>query len=101
MSELENQMPLFTLDGCDEPTQAQLADEICRDPACWCADPIERAKPERQETCAGDTCWCAPLKRPEPEPEPEADEVCDECGTACTSSKECVELSGLYDEDDQ
>lgn len=25
------------------------------------------------------------------------DEVCEECGTLCTSSKECVELSGLYD----
>jgi len=27
-----------------------------------------------------------------------ADEVCDECGGECTSSKECVEISGLYDE---
>lgn len=26
----------------------------------------------------------------------EADEVCDECGTVCTSSKECVENGGLY-----
>lgn len=26
-------------------------------------------------------------------------EVCDECGTVCTSSKECVEISGLYDEE--
>lgn len=25
-------------------------------------------------------------------------EVCDECGTVCTSSKECVEASGLYDD---
>jgi hypothetical protein len=23
--------------------------------------------------------------------------LCRECGTACTSSKECVEISGLYD----
>lgn len=59
MSELEGQMPLFTVDGCDAKTQAQYADEICSNP------------------------------------------ICDECGTACTSSKECVELSGLYDEDDQ
>lgn len=29
----------------------------------------------------------------------ELDEVCDECGTACTSSKECVEISGLYGEE--
>lgn len=25
-------------------------------------------------------------------------EVCDECGTVCESSKECVEISGLYDD---
>lgn len=24
--------------------------------------------------------------------------LCDECGTTCTSSKECVEISGLYDQ---
>lgn len=24
--------------------------------------------------------------------------LCQECGTACTSSKECVEISGLYDQ---
>lgn len=24
--------------------------------------------------------------------------LCVECGTACTSSKECVEISGLYDQ---
>jgi hypothetical protein len=24
--------------------------------------------------------------------------LCRECGTACTSSKECVEISGLYDQ---
>lgn len=29
------------------------------------------------------------------------EEACDECGTYCTSSKECVEISGLYDEDDE
>lgn len=29
----------------------------------------------------------------------DADDVCDECGTACSSSKECVEISGLYDEE--
>lgn len=28
-----------------------------------------------------------------------ADEVCDECGGCCTSSKECVEASGLYADD--
>lgn len=27
-------------------------------------------------------------------------DVCDECGMRCTSSKECVEISGLYDEQD-
>ncbi len=27
-------------------------------------------------------------------------ELCDECGTACTGSKECVEISGLYDEEE-
>ncbi len=27
-------------------------------------------------------------------------ELCDECGTACTSSKECAGLSGLYDEEE-
>lgn len=26
------------------------------------------------------------------------DEVCEQCGTSCTSSKECVELSGLHDD---
>jgi hypothetical protein len=26
----------------------------------------------------------------------EADEICDECGTACTSRRECVENGGLY-----
>lgn len=29
-----------------------------------------------------------------------ADEVCDECGGWCTSSTECVEASGLYDDAD-
>lgn len=29
----------------------------------------------------------------------DADEICEECGTACTSSKECVEISGLYEEE--
>lgn len=27
------------------------------------------------------------------------DEVCEECGTACTSRKECVENGGLYPEE--
>lgn len=27
-----------------------------------------------------------------------ADEVCDECGGLCSSSKECVEASGLYED---
>ena len=27
------------------------------------------------------------------------EEICEECGTVCTSSKECVGISGLYEED--
>lgn len=38
------------------------------------------------EVCHDPTCWCT-------------GEVCEECGTVCTSSKECVETSGLYHDD--
>lgn len=37
-------------------------------------------------------CWRDRQELAEPE-------VCDECGTCCTSSRECVEASGLYEED--
>lgn len=52
MSELEGQMALFNLDGCEADVQAEFADELCED-----------------------------------------------CGGQCTSSKECVETSGLYDDE--
>lgn len=58
MSELEGQLSLFTLDGCDEKTQAEYADEVCRNPECWCVDPAERAA--RRDSCRGEDCWCAP-----------------------------------------
>lgn len=34
----------------------------------------------------------------DPDEDDDEIELCDECGSACTSSKECVEISGLYDE---
>lgn len=42
MSELPGQLPLFTLDGCDEETQKQYADE-------------------EEDYCSGDDCWCRPF----------------------------------------
>lgn len=65
MTEMEGQMPLFSLDDCD----------------------AEHDETYEQETCEGPSCWCAPPQN-----------ICNECGTACTSSKECVQISGLYDD---
>jgi hypothetical protein len=49
-------------------------------------------------TWRGHTVYEVRTDRPQYLGWPDTDEVCDECGTACTSSKECTEASGLYDE---